>query len=323
MMTKDKLVDNVGFVLGEGHKELQLFCFVAGDDTPYRLAVSIELESVLINVFATGIKNLIVDKEYKIVDYSSADERNNRYYLYDLEKKPNRMEWMSNVIGNHNVDSFDFNHRSLTEINTLIALLSDGNGHTFTLYKVLSSVEKVVKSTKQILARFHIGSAVLEEEHDNLLKITPKFQDIYTEDNSTGNYIFLDSSVVEGQFNLHQILNNQANNSLAVLQGTNLLKDVAKFERHMNKLSFSRKLVGVIKTSKVIRDNISKERILCFIDKDDGLREEFKIVDINGDHFIDITNFKCAKRFLELLNDEFVYSTLTEQKYQAVAKDER
>lgn len=323
-MNKEDLTNRIGFILEEGEKELQLFGFVSGDDTPYRISLSPDLESELIDVFAFGVSRYIIEKEYEIVNYSTADERMNRYYLYDLQEMPDRMACMSLVIGNHNLNCFDFNHHTVSEINSLIALISDGNGNTFTIYKVLSPVEKIAKSANLLLAKIGIGNDVLEEVQDPLLKIGPKFQIVFSEANGEGAYVFLESSIVEGQFDLHQILNNQATRDISIIERTYLLKDVTKLYQYINKASFSKRLVGVMKSSKVIREGLSKDQIFEFIENDEELRSDLKIKEDNsGERFIDITSLKSAKRFLDLLNDDFVYSTLTSQKYQAVDKDER
>ena len=323
-MNKENLISRVSFILEEGNKELQLFGFVAGDDNPYRISISGLLESELIDVVASGIKSLIVDKEYEIVNFSTADERKNRYYRYDLDEKPERMARMSSVIGNHGIDAFDLSRHPVTEINTLIVLVSDGHGKTFTIYKVLSPVEKVAKSTKSVLAKIGIGNNVLEEEREPLLRFSPKFQIIYSEDNNqTGEFVFLDSSIAETGFNLNQVLDNQANRDISVIRETNLLTDVEKLQQFSQKASFSRKLIGVVKSSKVIKEHISKDSILEFIENDEELRSELKIKEIGGERFIDITSQKSAKHFLDMLNDEFLNSPLTKQKYQAIDKDER
>jgi len=322
-MNKDELINRVHFALEDGHKELQLYGFVVEDDNPYHISISEALETELISVISTGIQSLIVDKSYEIVNFSTADERKERYYQYDLDEKPERMLCMSSVIGNHGVQEFDLNPQSITTLNTLILAISDGLGHTFTVYKVLSSVEKVAKSSKSLLARIGIGNNVLDEEQQPLLKIGPKFQIIYTEENGVGTYIFLESSVIESKFDLNQILDNQAARDIGVIQRTNLLSDVTKLQQYAKKAAFSKKLVGVIKASKVIKDNVTKNRILWFIENDDELKDKLTITEKDGDRFIEIKNIASAKSFLDLLNDEYVYSVLTEQKYQAVDKDER
>lgn len=330
-MRKDYIISKINFILDEGcRKELQLFGFVAGDDNVYKINVSNELEGELIKLVASGVRSLLVDRDYDIVDFSSADERKDKYFLYDLNNVPERMAQMSVVIGNHNVRSFDLQHNSIDEINTLIMLLSDGNGSAFTIYKVLSPVEKVVKSTKMILARIGIGEDFLTEESKPLLRIGPRFQIVFFDSESNegegarrGNYIFLESSSVEGQFKLDNVLKNEAAQKLEIMEGTHLVKDLTKIRHYAETPAFCRKLVKVLRNSKVIRENISKERIFEFISGDEELRSVLPVAEVDGERYLDINSQKSAQKLLDLLNDEFVYSSLTNQKYQSVYKDER
>lgn len=330
-MRKDDIISKINFILDEGcRKELQLFGFVAGDDNVYKINVSNELEGELIKLVASGVQSLLVDRDYDIVDFSSADERKDKYFLYDLNNIPERMAQMSVVIGNHNVRSFDLQHNSIDEINTLIMLLSDGNGSAFTIYKVLSPVEKVVKSTKMILARIGIGEDFLTEEPKPLLRIGPRFQIVFFDSEGNegegarrGNYIFLESSSVEGQFKLDNVLKNEAAQKLEIMEGTHLVKDLTKIRHYAETPTFCRKLVKVLRNSKVIRENISKERIFEFISGDEELRSVLPVAEVDGERYLDINSQKSAQKLLDLLNDEFVYSSLTNQKYQSVYKDER
>ena len=209
-------------------------------------------------------------------------------------------------------------------------LLSDGNGSAFTIYKVLSPVEKVVKSTKMILARIGIGEDFLTEESKPLLRIGPRFQIVFfdsegddSEGARRGNYIFLESSSVEGQFKLDNVLKNEAAQKLEIMEGTHLVKDLTKIRHYAETPAFCRKLVKVLRNSKVIRENISKERIFEFISGDEELRSVLPVAEVDGERYLDINSQKSAQKLLDLLNDEFVYSSLTNQKYQSVYKDER
>lgn len=302
-MRKDDIISKINFILDEGcRKELQLFGFVAGDDNVYKINVSNELEGELIKLVASGVQSLLVDRDYDIVDFSSADERKDKYFLYDLNNVPERMSQMSVVIGNHNVRSFDLQHNSIDEINTLIMLLSDGNGSAFTIYKVLSPVEKVVKSTKMILARIGIGEDFLTEESKPLLRIGPRFQIVFFDSEGNegegarrGNYIFLESSSVEGQFKLDNVLKNEAAQKLEIMEGTHLVKDLTKIRHYAETPAFCRKLVKVLRNSKVIRENISKERIFEFISGDEELRSVLPVAEVDGERYLDINSQRVLK----------------------------
>ena len=53
------------------------------------------------------------------------------------------------------------------------------------------------------------------------------------------------------------------------------------------------------------------------------MKDVFKIVQVENEDFIDINSQLTARRFLDLLNDEFLVSTLTKQKYHALDKQQR
>ena len=318
-MNRLELIQKVEFLVGDGHKELHLYGFTKAEDKIYKINISPALETQLIEVVTSGVKTHLIDKEYDILSFSTAESRQNCYFHYDLEEMPERMVQVPYIIGNHHVPTFNLHQHSVEELNTLVILITDGNGHSFALYKIISAVEKVVKSTKQVLVKFGIGEEFLTEEDTPLLRISPRFQMIYVD----GAYIFLDSSSVEGQFKFHQLLNNEAARKIEVIGRTGLLKDVNKLRQYADNIAFSRKLVGVMRSSLVIEMNISKTDILNFIQEDDELKDVFKIVQVENEDFIDINSQLTARRFLDLLNDEFLVSTLTKQKYHALDKQQR
>ena len=325
-MTREELITRTSFVLDDKvDKGLQLYGIPSGEDNAYRISISNNLEIELIKVVANGVKTLLLNKEqYDIVDFSTADERKNKYYRYDLDNIPERMLRMSDVIGNHGIKNFDYHNHTVDELTSLILLVSDRNGTTFTVYKSISSVEKVLKSTRSVLARFGIGEDCLDEETKPMLRISPKFQIIFLDGpENDRHYIFLETSSIETHFKLNQVLMNEASKKITIIRNTNLVKDVSKIERYANTPAFCRKLVKVLNHSKVLSSNISKKRILEFIEGDDELCKLLKITGNQNCKFININSQKSAQKFLDLLNDEFVYSALTQQKYQAVDKDER
>lgn len=317
-MTKDDLIDKVKFITDEeSTKEIQLYGFKQGDDTPYKINLDKCLVQELISVFSSGIKQLLIDKEFVIVNYSTADERKQRYYEYDLGEIPDALGAMSSVIGNAHYSNYDFNHKGFDLLDHIIVVFSDYNGHPFSIYKSVSHVEKITKTIKSVLGI--MGNDILTSFNQQLLRIGPNFQVVY----AGGKYILLDDKFAESTFALHDILNNQASKCMNKLKAKDLLLDYKKLETYKDNISFSRKLVKVLSRSKLINESISKTDILDFIKNDQKLREIIKIKDKQGEQYIAITNKSNAKAFLELLNDEFLFSQLTKQKYQAPDKEER
>lgn len=318
-MTKETLIEKVKFITDEeSSKEMQMYGFKKGDNTPYKINVAKNLREEIISVISFGIKTLLIDneKEYEIVNYSTADERKKRYYEYDLPEIPDNLKSMSDVIGDAHCDNYDFSHDGFNQLDHFIIVFSDGK-HPFSVYKSLSTVEKLTKSKKSIFGI--MGKDFLESYDGKLLRIGPGFQVVF----ASGKYVLLDDKFAETTFGLLDILNNQATKNLNNLKSKKLLYDYKKLEKYKDNIAFSRKLVKVLSTSKIINGSIPKDEVLKFIANDDKLKDILKIKDKDGDKYIEITNKSNAKALLELLNDEFVFSQLTQQKYQAIDKEER
>jgi len=319
-MKKETLIEKVSFITNpDSSKEMQMYGFKKGDNTPYKINVDTSLREGIISVISYGIKTLLIDneKEYEIVDYSTADERKNRYYEYDLPDIPDNLKSMSDVIGDAHCDNYDFSHDGFGKLDHFIIVFSDGNGHPFSVYKSLSTIEKLTKSKKSILGI--MGKDFLEGFEGQLLRIGPSFQVVF----ASGKYILLDDKFAETTFGLLKILKNQATKNMNNLKSKDLVYDYKKLEKYMDNIAFSRKLVKVLSKSKIINESVSKVDILNFISNDDKLKEILKTKERSGDKYIEITNKTNAQAFLDLLNDEFVFSQLTKQKYQAIDKEER
>lgn len=319
-MTKDTLIEKVRFITDEeSSKEMQMYGFKKGDNTPYKINVDTTLRKEIISVISYGIKTMLIDneKEYEIVNYSTADERKKRYYEYDLPEIPDNLKSMSDVIGDAHCDNYDFSHDGFDKLDHFIIVFSDGKGRPFSVYKSLSTVEKLTKSKKSIFGI--MGKDFLEGFDRQLLRIGPSFQAVF----ASGKYILLDDKFAETTFGLLNILNNQATKNMNNLKSKKLVYDYKKLEKYKDNIAFSRKLVKVLSTSKIINGSIPKDEVLKFIANDDKLKEILKEKEKEGEKYIDITSKANAKAFLELLNDEFVFSQLTQQKYQALDKEER
>lgn len=319
-MNKETLLSKVGFVLqSDSPKEMQVFGFLKGDNTPWKLNIDHIFEEEIIKVMASGVKSLLQDADYQIVDFSTADERKGRYYKYDLASIPDGFLPLSKVVGNAGIGAYDMNAHQITELDHLIIVMSDGGEHKFSLYKQLSSVEKITKSANSLLARVGLDNPRLVEETKPLLRIGPNFQVIWVDN----TYIVLSDKFLESNFKLLEILKNEAKKHVKAIKDSKLLLDVNKLEKYTNNATFSRKLVKVLKDSLIIKNKIPKDEVIDFIEKDDELKASLPTEEKDGAKYICIKKRGEALAFLDLLNDEFVYSELTKQKYKAPDKDMR
>lgn len=319
-MTKDTLLRKVGFaVQPDSPKEIQMFGFLKEDNTPWKLNIDNDFEEGIIKVVSFGIKTLLQDADYQIIDFSTADERKNRYYNYDLAEVPEGLKMLPTVIGNADIGEYDMNAHQLTDLDHLIIVMSDGGDHKFSIYKQLSSVEKITKSEKSLLARINLDNPRIVEETKPLLRIGPSFQAIWVD----GKYVVLNDKFLESNFKMLDILKNEAKKHLGKVKDSGLLLSTKKLEKYANTTAFSRKLVKVLKDSLIIKNNIPRKDVIDFIEGDDELKVNLPRAEKDGEKYVNITKKDEALAFLDLLNDEFVYSELTKQKYKAPDKDKR
>lgn len=317
-MTKETLISKVNFLLDpDSPKELQLFGLKKNDDTPYKINVDRDFTPSIIKVFGEGVKLLICDSDYTIVDYSTADERKGRYYRYDLPDKPQRMKVMADVIGNANVTDYDFANDKVEGLAYLIAVFSNGTDKTFVIYKQLSTVEKVSRTSKTILGMW--GDDVLKEAHDTYLRITPPFQMLYL----GGEYYMLNERVVESDFQMHDVLKRQAGRLVKKLKDKQLILETKKLDKYKDNPAFCRKLVKVLNDSVVLKDGFDRQQVFDFIDRDAELKQIINTKQKDGVTYVDIVNKQTANAFLEILNDEFVKSEMSDLRYKAPDKDNR
>ena len=102
-MTKEELQNKLNFVNdNELQKEIIIYAATKSDEV-YELDINGEHLKEMIPMFCKSVKRIVFDEEYELKNYSTADERNNCYYRYDLLEKPKQIEWLSQVIADDNI----------------------------------------------------------------------------------------------------------------------------------------------------------------------------------------------------------------------------
>src|SRR5699024_9538405 len=92
------------------------------------------------DIFKNGIQSNIIEKdEHEILSLSTADERNKCFYTYDLEL-PEELQYLEDVIGNDNIENFNFRNDELTNLDALIVVIAD-NEVEISLFKKLYPIE--------------------------------------------------------------------------------------------------------------------------------------------------------------------------------------
>lgn len=309
-MNKIELNQHLNFVL-RPNGELQIIlygCFaegivkkmdVKGDDLP-----------AIVQLFVDSIKERILDKDdYSVIPLSTADERSKCFYEYDLDV-PEELEALETIIGNDQLDVFDFNDDALSDIQALIIVIADNN-HVISLYKKLSSVEVIGRGSYL----FWKANQRIERFNDQLLRLSGNFQLIRVEN----RVIILDLNLIEKSFGFHDVIKREATIGLNAIEEMGIVSNINVLEELIDNVSFARKLTKIARNSPVIQNNIPNVNIINFSRIHPAVKGKIRYTADGNQISLDT---KVSKNlFIKLLNDDFLTSELTSLYYDSLAKD--
>jgi len=262
-------------------------------------------------LFVNAIQSHIIAKDdYVVLPLSTADERGKCLYQYDLEL-PQELQLLENVVGNDNLQNFDFTNDQLSSIDSLIIVLADDNNE-ISLFKKLSPVE-VIGRAGYILWK---SNQRLERFNDQLLRISSRFQVIRV----SGELIIIDLNAIEKSFGFHDVITREATASLSVIRDMQIVSNIDSLEELVGNVSFARKLIKVARSSPVIRLNIPNANIIAFA-KSHPLTKKKMRFNEDGTQF-NLDTRVSKDLFIKILNDDFLTSELTKLYYDSLAKDD-
>ncbi|MGV4477922.1 anti-phage protein KwaB [Ornithobacterium rhinotracheale] len=313
-MNKEELNNSLQFIVEEEKSsavEIVMYAILKNKKDPLKLDIKPEDSAEIAKMFVKSIKNNIIQEEdYSVLSLSSADERKNCFYEYDLEL-PEELTLLEKVIGNDNLKTFDFRKNEFSEIDSLIIVLGIGDKKV-SIYKKLSPVEVIgrggyifgiVKSKKR-----------LERFDEQLLRITSKFQVIRIDE----KVIILDLKTIEKSFGFHDVIKREAVLGLSAINKMNIISDIESLKEMIDDVTFARKLTKVAKYSPVIKLQIANADIIAFAKKHPAT-SKMKYSD-DGKKF-NLTSKMLKNLFVKILNDDLLTSELTKLHYESLAKD--
>lgn len=253
-------------------------------------------------------------------ELSSSDGLSGRIYAYDYPLKdiPEALvlfkdyDAQKDKRSNYSLDKepkFDFNKHNLSNLTGFIIHLRVGKDDCV-LYKKAYNIN-ILKRDK-FLYVFGKDNLCKRVEGD-FLKLDGKVELL-----KINNEIFvLDVKTLETKLGLDSLIKKEAAKGLEYIEKLNIVKNFAALKEHgMTNLSLAKKLAKISRVSPVVTKNISKDTIINFAKGNDILKVRFKFD--NGQ--IKLTT-KSIPSFLSLLNDSFLNSGLTNELYEAHAKD--
>lgn len=255
--------------------------------------------------------SILLEDDVSLVDLSSADDRSNAIYLYDIDAIPEQLVRLSDVLEGDDFELFDFSKDSLERLKGIIVLLGHGS-EQLVLYKHQYPIALFKRDTGLFVKAREKNR--LEKVPEDILRITKSFEFFKIGD----NYYILDIKALERFFGFHQAIMNLAREGLHNVIESNIVENPSVFEDRMEDISFARKLVKASRASPVLGE-IPNVEVVAFVSSHPALKGKIKTSE-DGTQ-LSLETKVSQDLFLKLLNDDFLQSELTKRHYASVAKD--
>jgi hypothetical protein len=249
---------------------------------------------------------------FTLENYSSSTKRLDAIYLYDIsdQLKP-EMQSLKDVKESVDLDNFVVNpENSIDQVNGLYIVIKSDE-HVISLYKHIFGVDKIYAQRNLFIVRSHDQFV---KQTESMLRISSSFQMLCVDD----EIIMTDIQKLERIMDLKEVLTNRAAEHMAkIVNERQLVKDSVQLERVSKEPTMAKKLIHALTDGKVFSQNISNAAIIAFArSKGAKLNMSFE-----GNQF-DLKNKIEAKRFIKLIDDDYLTSELTKEDYDANQKQE-
>lgn len=310
-MNREQLIARLQYFLNpaNGIGATLYFVVIQDGETVIRFAdIENEAQQELKERFLEYITDKFINnEELHYQNISEADDRKNVVYRYDIEERPESLNILDEILANEEQEHFQFNQHELSNIQGY--LITIGNeGNKIALYKKHHPVN-LLKQDRFLLIP---SNERLVKVSDDAIALDRSFDFMMVDD----NLIVLKLNTLERFFGFEDVVRNQAQNTIGLVEANQLLEDIEQLNDLALSMTNARKLMK-IRTSPVL--NVPVNNVINFIRNHPELTGK---IDFNEDETrIRLSTGVSKKLFLKLLNDDYLFSELTELQYDTHAKD--
>ena len=274
-------------------------------------------EPELRTMFSESVRSLVSENEdLSICNLSNADDRGNALFYYDYDEYPEELSVFKSfdlAKAINDVPKFNFVDDKISSLYGYIVYLgsmTDG----MLLFKKHYHISLIKREC--FLLGIHKSKERFEKiSGDDILRLNGDFQLI-----RFGDEIYVtDVKVLERNLGFNALVFREASSTVDAIDELKLLEDIQVLKDSAEEVAFARKLSKVKKTSPIFANNIPKEVIIEFTKNNPGLKGAFKYSE--DGQAIRLDTKKSKEAFVKLLNDAFLRSELTQEYYEARAKD--
>ena len=310
-MSGEEFFNSVSDVVEHRNCEAEFYFLMEPEGLPSmirRADLNEEAYAELRDAFIDAVRKAVEDAAP--VDLSSADERANGVYRYDMDPPPEPLLNLAKVLENDDFELFDQMKEPLSTLKGIIIIL----GQRDKQLAVYKHHYPIFTLRKGLFSFFGDGTRFEPLRHD-ILRINASFEFMSTDG---VEYIF-DLQLLERSFGFQETVKKMAIKSLEKIVASNLLDDVSVLESRLDDVTFTRKLAKSAVASPVLDNGISPEVVVAFALSHPSLSGKI-LVNPQRNKLL-LKTKKAQDLFLRLLNDDFLHSELTRQHYASIAKD--
>ena len=277
---------------------------------PFKLDIEVDAEAGLKTLFMQSLRDEISSKDdLSVLALSSADERVNAIYVYDLEI-PEELTSLETVIAQDDLPVLDLNEASLSSIRALLIEIGNNAGQ-LVLYKTMAPVNIFSRSSFFLLKH----ESRLKRLEDEFLRVSAGFQMMRI----NGNLLVLNLEALEHNFGFHDVIKKEAALGIDAIVSAELLTNPDVLRELIDDVKYARRLTKIAKVSPVLKAGISGGSIVQFCKTFPNLVGRIRFNDENNKVILDTKVSKDL--FIKILMDDFLTSELTKFHYASVAKD--
>ncbi len=318
-MTIEELKNAIGAVVNNPHS-MQLYLILKeARSFEIRLADlgDKRTEPEMRRLFDGYLKQSIVDDEnVRMKKLSAAEDEDNAIYLYDYPTCPDEMQLLKNFNIREGVQQqkFNFHQDDLSKLYGYIIYLGTMD-EGIVLFKKHYPIS-LIKRDSFLLGAIKDAGRFEKIEGEDIIRLNGSIQ-LLRKDNEI--YV-LDLKSLERNMGFTEIVKKEALASIEEIEKLEIVEDIEVLKDTIGEQAFARKISRIRKSSLILKLGIKKDDIVKFTKETPELRGKFKY-SADGNQ-IRLDTKKSKDLFVKLMNDSFLKSELTDQYYEALAKDE-
>lgn len=309
---KEDLIQEINFIIEEDAVLEVIFYVTLKNGAFLKLDMANNAINSIISDFSKEIKRTIVDADYQIKAYSTADDRKDCYFIYDLNDIPETFEHIKSA-GTRNDIPFFTKENSLKEINGLITVIAQGD-KMVKLYRPVYGIDSTITKDRHMF--FIENDTRFVKLSAEVFNINPNFSVIYIAD----EFIITDIDKEEKSQKLTEIIVNEAKRLVQDLNRLNLIKDINVISNMIpGNVRLAKKIIKTLNSSRVLRKGITNIEIINFAKSKADKIGKIPIDDATNQ--FDPKHKTEIERIIKLLSDDILKSELTNYEYVSTVKD--